>query len=667
MKKRNGTDGSLLATLPWTLAALGMSIAPHVQYMPVWITATFLACALGRWQIERKRRRLPPAWLRIVLSLLCFIGVFASYDAISGVGPGSALLAVMAALKLLETRKRRDQFVLLFISIFLIMSSLLREQFIWSLPYLLAGIALTMTAWLRMSLGSSIGVRQSFAVGGRLLLYSVPLALAMWVFFPRIAAPFWSVPIDTSTATSGLKDHMSPGDISSLSLSDEVAFRATFDGAVPPPNRRYWRGLVLHRFNGRTWSGSDPTPDFHARDYVEVTGDPVRYQVILEPTRQQWVVALDIPWLWALEDTFMGPQQQLSRVRPVDQRLAYEVTSYPSFRINAERPPARWFWELRDDANPETAELARRMRQDAGNDAGYINAVLQMFREEDFYYTLEPPALGSNPVDRFLFGTRRGFCEHYASAFAVMMRAAGIPSRIVLGYQGGEMNTFGDYMLVRQSDAHAWTEVWLPGQGWRRVDPTAAVAPERIESGMAGARFSDIGASWGLGTSSLWMYRLEMTWDALNAEWNEWILGYGPDKQQQFVAWLGLEDPDWRKMMLAMMVCIALILSAISLAMLRRYRPPPRDPAARLYEQFTRKVGVAPATGETPQAYGRRIAAMGRAQPRESNRVVRAYLAARYGKPSPQSVSVLRSAVAQFSPPARSRARARASESARPQ
>ncbi len=667
MKKRNGTDGSLLATLPWTLAALGMSIAPHVQYMPVWITATFIACAIGRWQIERKRRRLPPAWARIVLALLCFIGVFASYDAISGVGPGSALLAVMAALKLLETRQRRDQFVLLFISIFLIMSSLLREQFIWSLPYLLAGTALTMTAWLRMSIGTTVGFRQSFAVAGRLMLYSLPLAVAMWVFFPRIATPFWSVPIDTSTATSGLNDRMSPGDISSLSLSDAVAFRATFQGAVPPPNQRYWRGLVLHRFNGRTWSGSEPIPDFRARDTLIVSGEPVRYQVILEPTRQHWVFALDIPYEWsAMDDTFMGPQKQLSRVRPIDQRLAYEVTSYPRFQSDVERPPARWFWEVRDDANPQTAELARRMRADAGNDNDYISAVLQMFHEQEFYYTLEPPALGSNPVDRFLFDTRRGFCEHYASAFAVMMRTAGIPSRIVLGYQGGEMNSFGNYMIVRQSDAHAWTEVWLPGQGWLRVDPTAAVAPERIESGMSGARFSALGESWGLSATTRWLYELEMTWDALNAEWNEWILGYGPEKQERFVEWLGLADPDWRKMMLTMMTCIALILSVISLVLLRRYRAPKPDAAAQLFQRFTRKVGVSPEVGETPQTYARRITDMGRAQPRESNRVVRAYLAARYGKPSAQSVVALKSAVMSFNPPVRSQVRARGSEATRP-
>ncbi|MGH8167338.1 MAG: DUF3488 domain-containing protein, partial [Woeseiaceae bacterium] len=220
MRKRSGTDGSLLASLPWTLAALALSLAPHVQYLPPWITAAFLACSAGRLVIERRRWRLPPAWLRVVLALAGFIGVFASYDAVSGVGPGSALLAVMAALKLLETKQRRDQFVLLFISIFLIMASLLREQYIWSLPFLVVATALTMAAWLRMSVTAEVTFRETFSTAGRLLLYAAPLTLAMWIFFPRIATPFWSVPIDTSAASSGLNDQMSPGDISSLSLSD---------------------------------------------------------------------------------------------------------------------------------------------------------------------------------------------------------------------------------------------------------------------------------------------------------------------------------------------------------------------------------------------------------------------------------------------------------------
>jgi len=251
-----GTDGSLLASLPWTIGALLVSIAPHVPYLAIWITVAFAGCAVWRYLIEKRRSTLPSRWLRGGLALICFLGVFATYSSISGVGPGSALLTIMAALKLLETRRRRDQFVLLFISIFLVMSSLLREQYLWSLPYLIGSTLIILTAWLRMSAGSSETAKQSFVTSGRLLLYAAPLAIAMWVFFPRLSSPFWAVPIDTSRGASGLSNTMSPGDISSLSMSDAVAFRVHFDGKIPASRDLYWRGLVMTRFNGRTWTGS---------------------------------------------------------------------------------------------------------------------------------------------------------------------------------------------------------------------------------------------------------------------------------------------------------------------------------------------------------------------------------------------------------------------------
>ncbi|HET6629938.1 MAG TPA: DUF3488 and transglutaminase-like domain-containing protein [Woeseiaceae bacterium] len=650
MRRRSGTDGALLASLPWTLAALAFAVAPHVQYLPAWITATLFACAAARWQMERKRWRLPPAWARIVLSLLCFAGVFASFDyTISGVGPGSALLAVMAALKLLETRQRRDQFVLLFISVFLVMAALLREQYVWSLPYLVAGLGLTMTAWLRMSSVAAEPARASFGAAGRLLLYAAPLALAMWILFPRIAAPFWAVPIDKSETSAGLNDHMSPGDISSLSLSDAVAFRVEFEGKPPAPSQRYWRGLVLDRFNGRTWRGRDPT-ELDARDELQVYGEPVRYQVTMEPTGQRWVYALDIPYRSNLEDSFMGQQHELASAQPIDQRVAYSAVSYLQYRIDPALPGfmKSWFLRLPEDRNPRTAELARTMRRTAGSDREFIEDVLQKFHEEAFYYTLEPPPLGANPVDEFLFETRRGFCEHYASAFAVMMRAAGLPARIVLGYQGGEINPLGQYMIVRQSDAHAWTEVWLEGRGWERVDPTAAVAPARIESGMSGAVLAGIGARWGLDAPSRLLHRLVLTWDVFNARWNDWVLGYGPERQNAFLQSLGMERPDWRKMMLTLTGILVILVTVISLLLLRRYRPPRRDPAARLYRQFTRKAGVDPARGESPRDYAGRLASAGVASVEAVERVTVHYLAARYGPNNRRELEALRTAISDF-------------------
>jgi transglutaminase-like putative cysteine protease len=643
-----GTDGSLLASLPWTMGALAVSLAPHLPYLPFWISGGFIGCAVWRYVIERRRRMLPSRWVRGGLALVCFLGVFGTYSSISGVGPGSALLAIMAALKLLETRRRRDQFVLLFISIFLVMSSLLREQFLWSLPYVVGSTLIILTAWLRMSAGATETAKQSFTTSGRLLLYAAPLAIAMWVLFPRLSSPFWAVPIDTSRATSGLSDTMSPGDISSLSMSDEVAFRVRFDGEVPESRDLYWRGLVMTRFNGRTWTGSEPRVGTPVEDQISFRGEPVSYELTLEPTRQQWVFALDMPKEWSIERAFMGPQQQLVHVTPIEQRVAYRVTSYPDYVVQARLPSIyrKWYLSVPDDGNRRSAELARQMREEAGSDTAYIEAVLAKFHDEEYFYTLQPPPLGSNPVDRFLFDTRQGFCEHYASAFAFMMRSAGIPSRIVLGYQGGEINPIGGHLIVRQSDAHAWTEVWLERYGWYRIDPTAAVAPERIEYGTRGATLDGVGELWGFTAPPQFLQDLTMTWDALNAKWNEWVLGYGPETQSKFLEWLGMVDPNWRKMLLTLVGSVVALILMISAFMMLRYRPPAKDRASILYNKFIRKTGLQRNVGETEQEFALRAATDSSLPFDCVTSVTGAYLDARYGPNDDDAVSRLKAAVA---------------------
>ncbi len=648
MKVRpRGTDGSLLSSLPWTIGALALSVAPHLPYLPVWVTATFLGCSAWRYLIEKRRRALPSVWLRAGLALACFLGVLATYATISGVGPGSALLAVMASLKLLETRKRRDQFVLLFISIFLVMSALLREQYVWSLPYLVVAVFVIMTAWLRLSATPGEPAKQSFSTGGRLVLYAAPLAVAMWIFFPRIAIPFWAVPMDTGTSTSGISDSMSPGDVSSLSMSNAVAFRVKFDGRIPEPRELYWRGLVLTVFNGRSWSLNDPYEGPRVHEKVTVQGEPISYEITLEPTRQPWIFALDMPWSWTLERTFMGPQHQLARALPVDQRIAYQAVSYPQFETNVELTESAraWYQQIPDGSNPETRALAEELRAAAASDTAYIDAILRKFNEEEYFYTLQPPALGSNSVDRFLFDTRQGFCEHYSSAFAVLMRAAGIPARIVLGYHGGEMNPMADHMTVRQSDAHAWNEVWVEGHGWYRIDPTAAVAPDRIDYGVSEAAFEGLGAAWGLTAPSKLMHNMTLALDALNAKWNEWVLGYGPENQNRFMQWLGMRDPSWRKMILTMIAIVFSLIAIISMLLALRYRAPAKDPAAILFRRFAKKTGLEQEVGETPAHFAHR-ARLANALPETIiDSVTEAYHEARYGPAGAPAIVRLRNAV----------------------
>lgn len=646
-----GTDGSLLASLPWSISALLVSLAPHIPYLAIWITFAFICCAVWRYFIEKRRRMLPSRWIRGGLALLCFLGVLGTYSSISGVGPGSALLAIMAALKLLETRKRRDQFVLLFIAIFLVMSSLLREQYLWSLPYLIGSTLIILTAWLRLSAGESETAKQSFSTGGRLLLYAAPLAIAMWIFFPRLASPFWAVPIDTSRATSGLSDTMSPGDISSLSMSDEVAFRVRFEDAIPESSQLYWRAIVLSRFNGRTWTAGKPRMGSPPSAQIVVEGEPVRYEVTMEPTSQEYVFAMDMPMSWTMDRVYMSPEQQLIHVAPIENRVSYEVTSYTQYQIKAgeSRAPGRSYMRLPEDGNQRSRELAHQMHAAAGSDTAFINDVLAMFNEEEYFYTLQPPVLGNNPVDQFLFDTRQGFCGHYASAFAFMMRSAGIPSRIVLGYQGGELNPMGGHLIVRQSDAHAWVEVWLERYGWYRLDPTAAVAPERIELGARGAALDGVGEAWGLSAPSQLIQKLRMTWDALDAKWNDWVLGYGPDTQNSFMEWLGMDDPNWRKLLLTLVGSVIGFTVAISGLLMLRYRAPTKDRASILYARFIKKTGLQQRTGETAQHFARRATTEGTIADGAATGVAGAYLNARYGPEDEQALSKLRSAIAAIS------------------
>jgi transglutaminase-like putative cysteine protease len=475
----------------------------------------------------------------------------------------------------------------------------------------------------------------------------------MWIFFPRIAIPFWAVPMDTGTATSGISDSMSPGDISSLSMSNAVAFRVKFKGAIPAPRDLYWRGLVLTVFNGRSWSLNDPYEGPRAHEKVTVQGEPVEYEITLEPTRQPWIFALDMPSSWTLERTFMGPQHQLARAQPVDQRLAYEAVSYPRFRMNVDLSDyARsWYQRIPDTSNPKTRELALAMRNEAASDTAYIEAVLQKFNKEEYFYTLQPPPLGSDSVDRFLFDTKRGFCEHYASAFAVMMRAANIPARIVLGYHGGELNPMAGHMTVRQSDAHAWNEVWLDEQGWYRIDPTAAVAPDRIDYSVSDAAFEGLGAAWGFSAPSRLVHNLTLAVDALNAKWNEWVLGYGPENQNRFMQWLGMSDPSWRKMLLTMVGSVFFLIALISVLLAMRYRSPTKDAAAILYQRFARKTGLEPEVGETAAQFARRARLANTMPGATIDAVTAAYHDARYGPAGASAMLRLKEAVRSISEP----------------
>ena len=417
--------------------------------------------------------------------------MFVSYRTFNGIAAGSAFLVLMAGVKLLETRSARDLTVLIFISYFLQFAVLLRSQNLMQLPLLLICALVSTGALMRVHKGA---LPESYGTTlwrtGAMFLQALPLAALLFVLFPRLPGPFWGIAAAQSGRT-GLDDEMTPGDVSDLSASGEVAFRVRFDGRIPPPVQRYWRGPVLHEFDGRSWR-RPPAQFFHEQP-VRFLGAPLDYQITLEPHDRHWILALDLPAEWPRNAAFRSYDFQLISQRALTDVASYRLRSYPSYVAGTELSTAmrRRDLQLPPEGNPRSVALGRELAARHGNSRDVVRELLQMFRDHDFVYTMRPPLLAANAVDEFLFVTRRGFCEHFASAFTVVMRAAGIPARVVTGYQGGEINPLGGYLVVRQSDAHAWSEVWIDGAGWVRVDPTAAVAPDRIERGLLGAVAAD--------------------------------------------------------------------------------------------------------------------------------------------------------------------------------
>jgi transglutaminase-like putative cysteine protease len=447
---------------------------------------------------------------------------------------------------------------------------------------------------------------------------------------------------------------MSPGDISDLTLNDVVAFRVRFDGDPPARPLRYWRGPVLSEFDGYTWSRGDSHYFFRPR--VSYAGTPVDYTITLEPTGQAMIFALDMVENWTSGIAGMSWDFGLRTRQPVNAVLRYDARSYPRYLAGSElsRGLRNLSLNLPNGRNPRTVELARSLRASTGSDSAYVEAVLDLFRKQDFYYTLTPPGLERDSVDDFLFNTRQGFCGHYASAFTMLMRAAGIPARVVAGYQGGDWNPIGGYLIVRQSHAHAWSEIWLPDSGWKRVDPTAAIAPERIERGIEAALQDTELLPGGLMRDSAFWWQAGMIWDNVNARWNDWIIKFDRAAQEELLLGLGFDDPDWRDFGVALGAGLALGVGLLFAWLAWEFRPRRGDPAVRTYRRFTARLerrGIERAVGEAPRDFAMRIRRLRPDLGVTAQAITEAYLRLRY-LPAPEAADVrrLRALVARFKP-----------------
>ncbi len=615
------------------LLSLSMVAAPHAAYLPWWVMA--LAAMLIAWRayLGYARLALPNRWLLFLVAVAATSGVFIGYHTLFGREAGVALLVIMLGLKLLETRTLRDGMLLIFLGYFLVITNFLYSQTIATGLYMLVCTLVITASMIALNYAQSEPpFRVQLRAAGVLLGQAVPLMLVLFLLFPRVPGPLWGLPRDAFSGFSGLSDTMTPGSLSSLTLVDAVAFRVRFDSARPRPKDLYWRGPVMWDFDGRTWSS--PLFFYSART-IEATGDPVSYEITLEPHSKRWLFALDLP-ARVPPRAVVSIDYQLHSIEPVNTRLRYEMTSYlnAGFGQVENRYSMHRALQLPAGTNPRALELGRSLRRQHADSGAIVNEMLGLFRNQNFYYTLEPPLLGEHPVDDFLFSTRSGFCEHYASAFAVVMRAAGIPTRIVTGYQGGEINQLGNYLIVRQADAHAWTEVWLEGRGWVRVDPTSAVSPARVERGISAAVPSTDPLPLMVRGDFEALRQLLLTWDYMANAWNQWVLGYTPERQRWLLSSLGMDNATWQKLAAVLLVVSGIIIGILTLLVLRQVRSQARDPVTVAYRRFCdklRRKGMPRDPAEGPADYARRLERLRPDLTPIVAAITRLYVALRYG------------------------------------
>ena len=638
--------------LAWLSLCLVAVLAPHAVRTAWWLPVFSLALLAWRARLAITQGPLPRWWLLAGVAVLGMIGVGIEYRTLFGRSAGIALLMIFAGLKLLEMRTHRDATVAVFLCYFLILTNFLFTQ---SIPNALAMFValVVITAALVSFSAPQRSVKLHLRTAGLLLAQAIPVAALLFVLFPRVQGPLWGMPQDAYSGVTGLSDTMAPGNLSQLSQSDATAFRVLFAGAAPLPRQLYWRGPVLWDFDGRTWSAGVP----RLRGPRAVSGGEAKfeYTVVLEPHNRNWLFALEtaasVP-----DNAWVAGDEQLLSLRPVRNRMRYEMVSVVGGRHEGVESGPSLARALRLPAgyNPRTLALAAQWKREAQSDRQLVARAIAYFREQGFVYTLLPPLLGRDSVDEFVFDTRRGFCEHFSSAFVVLMRAAGVPARVVTGYQGGDFNPSDGYFTVRQAEAHAWAEVHIEGEGWVRLDPTAASAPGRLDDGLSRAVSAGDPVPFMLRAEAEWLRGMRYRIEALTNQWNLWVLGYNTERQREFLTRLGMSEANWRELASAMLLALAAaVLVLLAWSLKRIVRP---DPVQQAWLKFCAKlaaVGLTRAAHEGPRDFAARAAADRPELAPAIRAIGESYLALRYGAArqsadARQAIEALRRAVREF-------------------
>lgn len=604
--------------LLYVLAAFSACVSLLAFFLPWWILPVAVGVVGWRLLVFSGRLSFPPVWLKSVLVLLAGVALFLQYRFSVSLDVFVTLLLLGFSLKLLELYHRPDARLLLFLAFFVLMTAFLFDQLPGYALYGFLSALVVLAALVALHSAEAELLRQWWQPLRKAAVVfglALPVMLFMFVVMPRLP-PLWVMPLQKQQAKTGMSDSMSPGDIATLARSGDLAFRVTFAGELPPRRELYWRGMVFDRFDGVAWREAcvDCLGKWSRSDMMRYSDVPgVDYQVILEPHGEHWLYALS-PARIRDQAVWGKPDGVFRFAKPVSQRRVYEAQYLPTAIADTVLNNSEDYLALPATGNEQSRELAQQWRRDSSSDEQVLQKALAFYREH-FYYTLQPPALGAQRVDEFLFRSRSGFCEHFAGSLVFLMRAAGIPARVVVGYMGGEVNTQERYVVVRQYDAHAWTEVWLPGRGWQRVDPTAAVSPDRIELGFADA-FSgneafaiDGGLASYRHISLLNTVRLKL--DYFNYLWVRWVLGYEGDSQRLLLQQLGLLSP-WRMALWAGIGVGGMFVGLLLWLHWRQWWLRHEHPVTRRYRQLCHayaRYGIERLPAETPLQYAQRVAA----------------------------------------------------------
>lgn len=662
----SGRISSSRATLP-LLANVALCTLPHFPYLELWVIIVCLclwvytaAAAVYSW-------RLPARPVMVILTGFFFVASMTTHEGLT-IEAFIALLALMVAMKLLEIRTSRDRSITVILCYFLIVGGMFFSDTVWATMYKLVAILCT-TALLTSVNFPGRGVVKPLKLSFAIMLQALPLTLILFLFFPRVQGGLWGQ-THLNLARTGFTDELSFGSIAELAQNTAVAFRVEFKDAIPAQELLYWRGVVLWNFDGRKWERQMDNRS-NAPPFTE-TSRPINYTVTLEPHNDHWLPLLDLPTEINLERARFLYDYIGYRWRPITSRVTYTAVSH----LTAADTPLHTYHEKRAlqlpaEGNPRARALARSLARESANASEYIQRVLRYFQEQPFSYTLTPPLLVTGAegaagqqdpglVDRFLFESRRGFCEHFAGSFAFLMRAAGFPARVVLGYQGGVPNEYGGYLVVRQSNAHAWCEVWLKDKGWVRVDPTAVVAPERLtvdtESVLFGGATSTFFSLRNLGVVGTWLIDLRNRVDSYNNLWNRWVMTYSTSEQESFFGNLGIQIAHQQGPTQALLVFLLVTAILLVLINLFLFRPPGKtvNEATEAWEQFCRKlsrVGLPRRADQGPADYMEYVAAYRPDLARQVREIASTYIQLRFtDQPSVEAIISLKRKVKQFAP-----------------